>query len=197
MKLVVATTSRHKLGELLQLARAEGLALELLGRDAFPGAPEVVEDGATFADNARKKALALAAFTRLPALADDSGICVDALQGAPGVNSARWLAGSDAERTDALLAHLQGVPDERRGAHYGCALCLALPGGPVIEVEGRADGRIGQARRGAGGFGYDPIFVGEDGRCFGELSADEKNARSHRAKAFALLLPHLRALASM
>lgn len=197
MKLVVATTSAHKLGELSQLCRDAGLELELLGRGAFPGAPEVEEDGATFADNARKKALALAAFTGLPALADDSGICVDALQGAPGVHSARWLAGTDADRTEALLAHLQGVPDGQRGAHYGCALCLALPGGPVIEVEGRAVGRIGHAFKGTHGFGYDPIFVGADGRTFAELSPAEKNARSHRAAAFAQLVPHLRTLAAM
>ena len=197
MKLVVATTSKHKLSELLQLGADAGLVLELLPRDAFGGAPDVVEDGASFADNARKKALALAAFTGLPALADDSGICVDALGGAPGVNSARWLEGSDADRTQALLAHLVGVPEERRQAHYGCALCLALPDGPVIEVEGRAHGRIGHALLGEGGFGYDPIFIGSDGRTFAQLSAAEKNAHSHRARAFAQMVPHLRALASM
>lgn len=195
-RLVVATTSAHKLRELRELFLGLGLALEVVGRDAFPGAPEVVEDGATFADNARKKAVALAAFTGLPALADDSGLCVDALGGAPGVHSARWVEGSDRDRTQALLDRLRGVPDGRRGAHYVCALCLALPGGPEVEVEGRCFGTIGRAFLGTGGFGYDPIFVGADGRSFGELSPAEKNALSHRANAFAQMAPHLRALAA-
>jgi len=195
MKLVLATTSAHKLREMGELARAHGLALELVGRGDFPGAPEVVEDGETFADNARKKAVALAAFTKLPALADDSGICVDALGGAPGVHSARWAAGTDEDRTQALLEKLRGVAPEKRAAHYACALCLAIPGGPTVEVEGRCEGRITDAPRGQGGFGYDPVFELEDGRTFAQVSAAEKNARSHRANAFALMAPHLRELA--
>lgn len=195
MKLVVATTSKHKLAELLRLAQAHGLTLELVGRDAFPGAPEVVEDGQTFADNARKKAVALAAFAQLPALADDSGICVDALGGKPGVSSARWVEGSDADRTHALLKAVEGVPADKRGAHYACALCLALPGGPVVEVEGRCFGTLNTRWVGQGGFGYDPIFLGQDGRSFGELSPAEKDAVSHRARAFAQMVPHLKELA--
>jgi len=193
LKLVLATTSAHKLGELR--AMIQGLPLELLGRDALPGAPEVEEDGDTFADNARKKALALAAFAGLPALADDSGLCVAALGGEPGVRSARWAPGSDADRVTALLARLADVPAEARAAHYACALCLALPDGPVIEVEGRCHGHIGPAPVGEGGFGYDPVFFDDDGRSFAQLSAAEKNARSHRALALAQLLPHLHALA--
>ena len=195
MKLVVATTSAHKLRELRELMSQLGLLLDVVGRDAFPGAPDVVEDGLTFADNARLKAVALARFTGLPSLADDSGISVDALGGAPGVHSARWIEGSDEDRTRALVKKIEGVPDEKRGAHYTCALCLAMPGGPCIEVEGRCDGKIGRAFVGQGGFGYDPVFTGDDGRTFAELTAAEKNARSHRSRALAQMAPHLRELA--
>jgi XTP/dITP diphosphohydrolase len=195
MKLCLATTSAHKLREMGELLREHHLSLELLDRGDFLGAPEVVEDGATFADNARKKALALAAFSKLPSLADDSGICLDALGGRPGVHSARWVEGSDADRTQALLEKVRGVPLDKRGAHYACALCLALPSGLTVEVEGRCDGVITDLPRGSGGFGYDPIFEIDDGRTFAQLSPEEKNARSHRAKAFAMLGPHLRELA--
>ncbi|MBS2028664.1 MAG: RdgB/HAM1 family non-canonical purine NTP pyrophosphatase [Deltaproteobacteria bacterium] len=195
MKLVVATTSAHKLRELRELMSQLGLALEVVGRDAFPGAPDVVEDGKTFADNARLKAVALATFTGQPTLADDSGISVDALGGEPGVHSARWVEGSDEDRTRALVARLDGVPDGQRDAHYTCALCLALPGGPIVEVEGRCDGTIGRAFVGQGGFGYDPVFIGDDGRSFAQLTAAEKNARSHRSRALAQMAPHLRELA--
>ena len=194
MKLVLATTSAHKLRELRELLGSHGVPLEVLGRGDLPGAPEVEETGATFAENARLKAVALADFTKLPALADDSGISVDALGGAPGVHSARWVQGSDADRTNALLEKLREVPDGRRGAHYACALCLAIPGGPVVEVEGRCEGRIGREWRGQGGFGYDPIFVLDDGRTMAELSASEKNAISHRGRALAQMAVHLREL---
>jgi XTP/dITP diphosphohydrolase len=154
------------------------------------------EDGATFAKNAWKKATHAAHVSGLPALADDSGLCVDALDGRPGVLSARYAEGSDADRVEKLLEELENVADDRRGAGFRCALCLALPDGREFEVEGECRGRISRVPRGKGGFGYDPIFLVEGGRSMAELSRKEKSSRSHRGLAFAKLKPYLALLAA-
>jgi XTP/dITP diphosphohydrolase len=152
------------------------------------------ETGETFAANARAKAAYVTAATDLPALADDSGLVVDALGGAPGVYSARY-AGPDATDTDRcimLLRALRDVPPEARTAHFIAAVALSLPDGTVIEVEGRLDGAIASAARGTNGFGYDPIFLVEgSGRTLAEMADDEKNGVSHRARALAALRPRL------
>jgi len=190
--LLVATTNAGKLRELE--ASVEGLTLRSL-RD-FPGLPEVEEDADTFEGNARKKALAYARATGLPALADDSGLCVDALGGRPGVYSARYAPGDDAARVRKLLLELKTVPEAQRGASFICALCLAFPDGRTVLEVGRCEGRIATAESGSGGFGFDPIFlIPALGKTFAELTHEEKLARSHRGQALAKLGPALRALA--
>lgn len=186
--LLVATTNAGKVRELA--ASLTGYTLKSL-RD-FPGLPEVEEDADTFEGNALKKALAYAKATSLPALADDSGLCVDALDGRPGVLSARYAEGDDAARVAKLLGELRGVEDAARGAAFVCALALAFPDGRSHLELGRCEGRITHAPRGEGGFGYDPVFlVPELDRTYAELSREEKHARSHRGRALALLLPKL------
>ena len=152
--------------------------------------PDVEETGATFAENARLKAAALAQATGLPALADDSGLCVDALGGEPGLHSARWAGEntSDADRNALLLARLSGISAEKRTAQYVCVVSLAWPDGNSVEAEGACAGRILDAPHGANGFGYDPLFfVAEFGRTAAELTAGEKSQISHRARALAAL----------
>lgn len=229
--LLFGTTNPGKLRELRRLVA--GLPVRVLSPDDLGKAlPEVVEDGATFQANAEKKAIAWARWSGMHALADDSGLCVDALGGAPGVHSARWselepegptspvceLAGAaelelgpvagraarDERNNDKLLSALAAVPDPRRGARYEAVLALARPDGTLAgTVTGSCPGRIGRARRGEGGFGYDPLFVpdaeageGARGRTMAELSPDEKDALSHRGAAFRQLRPLLAALAA-
>lgn len=152
----------------------------------FPGAPEVVEDGATYRENALKKARSAAAFTGKPALADDTGLEVDALDGRPGLLAARF-AGEGCTFQDnirKLLDLLEGVPPERRGARFVCVLALVEPGGREQVVEGELPGRITETQAGVGGFGYDPVFyVPEAGKTLAELTAEEKNGISHRRRA--------------
>ncbi len=255
MDLFFGTTNPGKLRELRRLVA--GLPVRVVSPDDLGRElPEVEEDGRTFAENAAKKASAWARSTGLFALADDSGLCVDALGGAPGVRSARWsdlesapepasevceldgagaaelgpVAGRavrDERNNDKLLASLAGVPDARRGAEYQAVLAVARPGGTIVaSVTGVCRGRIGHARRGTGGFGYDPLFVpdaelrraqqpegaapeglgGSGGRepeasatarTMAELSPDEKDAISHRGEAFRKLLPVLAGLAGV
>jgi XTP/dITP diphosphohydrolase len=152
----------------------------------LPDVPEVEEDGRTFEENAIKKAREVSAATGLPALADDTGLEVDALDGAPGVFSARY-AGEPPDydsNNEKLLHELEGVRDEERTARFRCVIALAMPGGEVRTVEGTTRGRILRARRGDGGFGYDPLFL-PDGfsKTYAEMSAKEKNACSHRGRA--------------
>jgi XTP/dITP diphosphohydrolase len=203
VKLVFATTNKGKVAELEALVR--GLPIEICSlRDFEP--VEVIEDGETFEANALKKALAYRQLTGLPSLADDTGLCVEALGGAPGVRSARYAgiedwAGDPAARYRAnnikLLAELAGVPMERRGAAFRCALCLALPGQEPLVVHGECSGRIGLAERGGHGFGFDPLFeLPEHGKTLAEITSEEKNRISHRARAFQALWPHLERLAA-
>jgi XTP/dITP diphosphohydrolase len=201
MRVVVATGNAHKLAEIARLIDAEGLGITLVPM-AELGVPSPVEDGETFTENALIKARACVAATGLPAIADDSGITVDALGGAPGVRSARF-AGEDAD-DDAnnllLLVSLAAAgaetPDARRAA-FVCAAALALPDGTSHVALGRMDGRVVDAPRGEHGFGYDPLFVADvsgDGRTNAELTPQEKDAISHRAAAFAALTPELAAV---
>ena len=194
-RLVLATRNAHKVGELAEILGAAGLDVELLPLE--DDAPEVVEDGLTFADNALKKARSAASATGLPSVADDSGLCVDALNGMPGVFSARWAGTGrdDAANLALVLDQVADVPDESRGAHFVCAAAVALPSGEERVVEGRVSGTLIRAPRGTGGFGYDPAFVplGHE-LTTAEMSAEEKNAISHRGKAFRALAPVLRDL---
>ncbi len=160
---------------------------------------DVEETGTSFEENARIKAVAYAAAARLPALADDSGIEVDALGGFPGIESARWVPGSDEARLQALLKMMEDVPQSERSARFRAVAALARPDGHIEIAEGRLEGRIAFYPRGAGGFGYDPIFLVEDGGYDGdvtsaELSAAEKNRLSHRGRAIRALFPKLRDL---
>jgi XTP/dITP diphosphohydrolase len=195
---VLATSNPAKVRE---LARILGPEVLLTGLDDFPGAPDVPETGATFEENALLKARAIAEYTRRPAVADDSGLCVDALNGMPGVLSARWAGGhgDDKANLDLVLAQLSGVPDARRGARFVCAAALVLPpegppGSPAREVvvTGSVAGRLTRAPRGRGGFGYDPIFL-PDGfdLTTAEMTPEAKDAISHRGRAFRALVPFI------
>ncbi len=196
-RLVLATRNAHKVGELRAILADAGLVLDLVGADAYPDVPDVKETGVTFAENALLKAHALAGATGLPAVADDSGLCVDVLGGAPGIFSARWAGrhGDDEANLRLLLAQLADISDDHRSAHFACAAALALPDGTQRVVEGRLDGTLRHTPAGDGGFGYDPILqpLGESRTC-AELTPAEKNAISHRGKAFRALAPVLREL---
>jgi XTP/dITP diphosphohydrolase len=196
-RVVLATHNGHKVRELNTILKGliDELNLEIVGMGEFPDAPEVVETGVTFAENATLKAVSAAKATGLPALADDSGLAVDVLSGAPGVFSGRWAGthGQDRANLELLLGQLYDVPDEHRAAAFVCAAVLALPDGTVVVREGRMPGTLAREPRGDNGFGYDPILVVEgDTRTSAELSFEEKNAISHRNKAFGALSADLR-----
>jgi XTP/dITP diphosphohydrolase len=196
-RLVLATRNPHKVEELRPILAAAGLPVELVGMEDYPDVPDVVEDGLTFAANATKKAREVAVATGLPAVADDSGLCVDALNGMPGVFSARWAGrhGADRANLELVLAQLGDVVDAQRGAHFACAAALALPSGEERVAEGRIDGVLIRSPRGEGGFGYDPIFQPVSSvLTLAEIPAEEKNAISHRANAFRALAPVIREL---
>jgi XTP/dITP diphosphohydrolase len=196
-RLVLATHNQGKLRELRELLRGQvpGLDVDTQVVDAGTvGAPDVVEDQVTFEGNALLKARAVCAATGLVAIADDSGLSVDVLGGAPGIFSARWSGkhGDDEANIDLLLAQLGDIADEHRGASFVCAAALATPGGFVAVEMGHLAGTLLRERRGNGGFGYDPILQ-PAGReiSVAELSSDEKNAISHRGRAFRELLPQI------
>ena len=193
-RVVLATHNPHKVEEFQSIVRATRPDLEVVGYDG----PEPVEDGVTFAENALIKARAAAAHTGLPALADDSGLCVDVLGGSPGVFSAYW-AGHAKDATanlELLLDQLSDIADPHRTARFVSTIALVVPGGAEHVVEGTWPGRLATAAAGEGGFGYDPVFIpdgqpeGEE-RTVGQWEAGEKNAASHRARAFAALAPLL------
>nr|WP_221316119.1 RdgB/HAM1 family non-canonical purine NTP pyrophosphatase [Saccharopolyspora gloriosae] len=196
---MLATRNAKKLVELRRILEAEGVTgVEVIGLDAVPEFPEAPETGATFEDNALAKAADAARATGLPAVADDSGLSVDALNGMPGVLSARWSGkhGDDQANLDLLLGQIHDVPDERRGGAFVSAAALVLPDGTETVVRGEWPGTVARAERGTNGFGYDPIFVPEgETRTAAELAAEEKDAGSHRGRALRLLLPTLRKLA--
>ncbi|MFE2724613.1 RdgB/HAM1 family non-canonical purine NTP pyrophosphatase [Kitasatospora sp. NPDC059327] len=196
-RLILATRNQNKVAELRAILGEAGLDVELVGADAYPEIPDVRETGVTFAENSLLKAHALAQATGLPAVADDSGLCVDVLGGAPGIFSARWAGkhGDDRANLELLLAQLGDIDTPHRGAHFFCAAALALPDGTERVVEGRLLGTLRTAPAGEGGFGYDPILepLGETRTC-AELTAAEKNAISHRGQAFRALAPVVREL---
>lgn len=197
MKLYLASGNAHKAREFQTLADAAALPVEIISAVAIGGMPPVAEDMGSFAGNARKKARTLK--ERLPAggwaLADDSGLCVDALGGAPGVESAYYAGprASGAENLAKLVTVIREVPEERRTAHFVCVLALVSPDGEEHDFEGRCDGKLRREPAGTGGFGYDPIFV-PDGyeQTFAELGDAVKNRLSHRGRAWAALTVWLR-----
>ncbi|WP_406318158.1 RdgB/HAM1 family non-canonical purine NTP pyrophosphatase [Streptosporangium sp. NBC_01639] len=193
-RLVLATRNAGKIVELRRILADASVPVEIIGLEEFPEIGDVAETGLTFAENALLKAHAVAQSAGLPAIADDSGVCVDALNGMPGIFSARWSGrhGDDVANLNLLLAQVSDVPPEHRGAHFACAAALALPSGEERVAEGVLPGLIVDAPRGTNGFGYDPIFVPEgESRTIAELSAAEKNAISHRGRAFRALAPVL------
>ncbi len=180
--LVIATKNQNKLAEFREILKDSKIEIKSL--DDFGPIPEVIEDGATFDDNAYKKAHHTARVLGLPAIADDSGLVVDALGGSPGVYSARYAGenATDSENCAKLLRELSGKKD--RKAHFSCVLSIAVPSGPALTYEGRCDGIILDEPRGNSGFGYDPLFYFEEyGKSFAELSMQEKNKVSHRGRA--------------
>jgi XTP/dITP diphosphohydrolase len=191
-RLVLATRNAHKIAELHAILADAGLDIDLVSADAYPDAPEVKETGVTFAENALLKARSLAQVTGLPAVADDSGLCVDVLGGAPGIFSARWSGrhGDDRANLDLLLAQLADVHASHRTAHFACTAALALPDGTERVVEGILEGTLRHTPVGDRGFGYDPILqpLGETRTC-AQLTPEEKNAISHRGRAFRALVP--------
>jgi len=194
----LASRNLKKLTEMQRILREHLPSVEVLGLDDVAPYDEPVEDQPTFEGNALLKARAALAHTGLPSLADDSGLCVDALNGMPGVLSARWAGPpkSDDRNNQLLLAQLADVPDERRGAHFTCAVAFCVPGRDELVVEGRMDGRIIRETRGTGGFGYDVVFVADDhpGPTTAELSVEDKDAISHRGRALRQIAPQVAAL---
>jgi XTP/dITP diphosphohydrolase len=194
--LVIGTRNPKKREEIMEILG--DLSLDLRDLTSFPDAPEVVEDGKTFEGNARKKATELAVALKHWVLGEDSGLVVPALQGRPGVYSARYAGkqGDDAANNARLLAELAPLPDDRRAAYYVCTAALSDPQGNIQGVvEGRCHGVILRDGRGAGGFGYDPLFqIPEYHRTFAELSSRVKHALSHRSRALAQLRPGIRRL---
>jgi XTP/dITP diphosphohydrolase len=193
-KLLLATRNAGKLAELQRLLESAVPGVEVIGLRDVEQYPEAPETGATFAENALLKAREAVRYTGLPAVADDSGLTVDALNGMPGVLSARWSGrhGDDDANTALLLGQIADVPDERRGAAFVCAAALVTPEGTERVIERQWRGRLVREKRGSNGFGYDPVFMPEGlDVTSAELAPEEKDARSHRGQAFAALVPVL------
>lgn len=191
MDFILATNNMKKLAEMQRILSPLGINVvtaKMLGRQL----EDVEEDGKTFEDNAKLKARAACKEMNMPAIADDSGLCVDYLDGAPGIFSARFAGehGNDEKNNDLLLEKLDGVPLEKRTAHYVCAICCTFPDGREIVVRGECNGVIGFERDGHEGFGYDPLFL-VDGKAFGRYTAEEKDRISHRGNALRLLTKEL------
>lgn len=191
MDFILATNNMKKLAEMQRILSPLGVNVvtaKMLGITL----EDVEEDGETFEDNAKLKAHAACKETNMPAIADDSGLCVDYLDGAPGIFSARFAGehGNDEKNNDLLLEKLEGVPLEERTAHYVCAICCIFPDGKEIVVRGECNGVIGFERDGNEGFGYDPLFL-VDGKAFGRYTAEEKDKISHRGNALRLLTKEL------
>ena len=191
MDFILATNNMKKLAEMQRILSPLGINVvtaKMLGKQL----EDVVEDGETFEDNAKLKARAACKEMNMPAIADDSGLCVDYLDGAPGIFSARFAGehGNDEKNNDLLLEKLDGVPLEKRTAHYVCAICCTFPDGREIVVRGECPGVIGFERDGHEGFGYDPLFL-VDGKAFGRYTAEAKDKISHRGNALRLLTKEL------
>jgi XTP/dITP diphosphohydrolase len=196
-RLLLATRNPGKLAELQRLLARAVPGVAVVGLRDVPEYPEAPETGATFVENALLKAREAVRYTGLPAVADDSGLTVDALNGMPGVLSARWVGrhGDDAANTALLLGQLADIPDGRRGAAFVCAAAVVTPDGAERVLERSWRGQVVREGRGSNGFGYDPVFL-PDGleRTAAELTAEDKDARSHRGQAFAALVPLIREL---
>jgi len=193
MEIVLATTNKKKVEEIKRIT--EGMAVTIFTLDDFPGCPGVEEDGATFEENAVKKAVSVARFTGKPALADDSGLEVYSLGGAPGTHSARYSGqeANDSGNTEKLLSEMRLLSKNDRKARFACSIALAMPDGNVRTFHGFIEGSIGTEPRGANGFGYDPVFYPEGyDRTFAEMSAEEKDSLSHRGNAIRQLQSYLR-----
>ena len=183
MKIIIATHNKHKLQEMSRILSPMGYEV-VTDRDLGIELTDAEENGETFLDNARIKAESGCRESGLPCIADDSGLCVDALDGAPGVFSARYsgVHGDDDGNNKKLLSELDGVPTEKRTAHFACAICVSFPDGSEVTATGKCEGYIGYEKKGTNGFGYDPLFmVGH--RSLAQQTADEKDAISHRGNA--------------
>jgi XTP/dITP diphosphohydrolase len=193
MKLVLATKNSGKVVEFRRILEELGATnLEVLGLDSFPEIGDIEETGKTFEENSLLKARTISKLTGLPALADDSGICVDALNGEPGLYSARYSGNGDAANNQKLLEALKDVPDEKRTAYFICVAAFVRPDGFEKVEEGRFYGKILHEVVGSGGFGYDPLFQPDGLNCSSaELSAEEKDAISHRGKAMRAIAPYI------
>lgn len=198
MKVLIATSNKHKIEEFSAMFAAAGLHCGVAGADSVAGFSPPVEDGSTFAENALIKARALAPLANgAYVMADDSGIVVDALGGAPGIYSARYAgcggAAADRRNNEKLLREMEGVPDAERAARFVCAIALVCPDGEEKLFEGKIEGRINRGEEGLGGFGYDPIFyVPRLGKTTAQLAPEEKNAISHRGAAFRAMAEFLK-----
>jgi XTP/dITP diphosphohydrolase len=195
MEIVLATRNKKKIEEIRRIIA--DLPVSILSLDNFPDCPETVEDRDTFEGNATKKAVEVCQCTGKPALADDSGLKVDALGGAPGVYSARYAGeeGNSVKNCSKLLSNMQSVPVEKRGAKFVCCIALAFPDGSVKTFFGYVEGRIGHEPKGETGFGYDPVFIPKNyEKTFAEMSGNEKDQLSHRGKALLKLATSLRSL---
>ena len=198
MRLLLATRNRHKVTEMQRMLDGNGWQVVMLSD--LEGMPDVEEDGVTFEENAAKKARSAAQRTKLWTLAEDAGLEVDALNGEPGVHSARYCGegASDADRMRKVLDSIIAVPDEHRTARFRCVMCLVDPSGNETCFEGRCDGRISHHARGSAGFGYDPIFMPDGhGRTFGELGQSVKSRISHRAEAMRQVIAFLQSRARL
>jgi XTP/dITP diphosphohydrolase len=191
-RIILATRNPGKLAELRRILAAAGVSAAVTDLGDAPGAPEVAETGRTFGENALLKARAVTAFTGLPAVADDSGLCVDALNGMPGVLSARWSGrhGDDEANLRLVLGQIADVPPGERGAHFTCVAALVLPSGTERLTEGTVYGQLTGSPRGSNGFGYDPIFVPDSfALTTAQIIPDEKDKISHRGQALRALAP--------
>lgn len=195
-KVVIASRNDHKIEEMRRILEQGGLDIELVGTGEFPDLPDVEETCATFAANALLKARAVSEFTGLPAVGDDSGLCVDALNGMPGILSARWSGthGNDRANLELLLAQISQVPPDRRGASFVCAAAYVHPDGTEFVVEGQMSGALIDTPRGENGFGYDPVFVPHGHQVTSaEMTSELKDSISHRGKALASFAAALKA----
>lgn len=183
MKIIIATHNKHKLQEMSRILSPMGYEV-VTDRDLGIELTDAEENGETFLDNARIKAESGCRESGLPCIADDSGLCVDALNGAPGVFSARYsgIHGDDDGNNRKLLSELEGIPTEKRTAHFACAICVSFPDGSEVTATGKCEGYIGYEKKGTNGFGYDPLFMVGD-RSLAQMTAEEKDAISHRGNA--------------
>jgi len=195
--LILATRNAKKLAELRRILEASSVDVSVTDLNEYPDMPEVAETGATFTENALLKARAAAAYTGRPAVAEDSGLCIDALNGMPGVLSARWAGrhGDDEANLRLVLGQLADVPADRRAAHFACVAALVLPSGRGDITEGTVSGRITDGPRGTNGFGYDPIFVPAGSELTtAEMTPEAKDAISHRGRALRAMAPIIAAM---